>query len=99
MRRQRGADFEDSYCCAPLGRHRGVPPPRYDPNYEGGSQRPNSYPQGPYRGGSFSGQIYLPPRVPASSSFDEMDLTRMTEGSAASSTPLMGRGFNYVRGK
>ena len=91
MRRQRDADFEDSYCCAPLGRHRGVPPPRYDPNYEGGSQRPNSYPQGPSRGDSFSGQTYLPPRVPASSSFDEVNLTR--------TTPLMGRGFNYVRGK
>ena len=98
-RRQRGADFEDSYYCAPPGRHRGVPPPRYDPNYEGGSQRPNSYPQGPSRDDSFSGQIYLPPRVPASSSFDEVNLTRTTEGSGASSTPLMGRGFNYMRGK
>ena len=99
MRRQRGADFEDSYCCAPLGLNRGVPPPRYDPNYEGRSQRPNSYPQGPSRGDSFSGQIYLPPRVPASLSFDEVNLTRTTEGSGASSTPLMGRGFNYMRGK
>ena len=37
--------------------------------------------------------------MPESPSLDEVNLTRTPEGSGASSTPLMGRGISYVRGK
>ena len=99
MRRRRGEEFEDSYCCVPPARARGVPPPRYDPQFERGLPRPNSYPQGPSSGDVLSGQIFLPPRVPEGPSFEDVNLSRVTDMNDTTSTPLMGRGINYMRGK
>ena len=98
-RRRRHEDSENYYCCGtPLGQ-RNVPPPRYDPSYKKSDHRPNSYSQGPSGADSFAGQIYLPPRVPESLSLEEVNLTGTPEGGGASSTPLMGRGLSYMRGK
>ena len=99
-RGRRDEDTERSNCCGLMMREsRQALPPNYDPPYDRGAPRPNSYPQGASRVGSFSRQIYLPARFPDSPSFDEADASRTTGTSDTTSTPLMGRGINYVRGK
>ena len=99
-RGRRDEDPERSNCCGLMMREsRQVLPPKYDPPYDRGAPRPNIYPQGPSRVDSFNGQIYLPTRFPESSSIDEANASRTTGTSDTTSTPLMGRGINYVRGK
>ena len=97
---RRDEDPERSNCCGLMMREsRQVLPLKYDPPYERGAPRPNSYPQDPSRVDSFSGQIYLPSRFLESSSFDEANTSKTTGTSDTTSTPLMGRGISYVRGK
>ena len=97
-RRQR--DGSDDYnWCGMRRMDESVPPPRYNTLYENAGSRPASYPQGSMGDDSFSGQIYLPPRVPKTPMFDETSTSRITEASGSTSTPLTGRDMSYVRKK
>ena len=99
-RGQRDDDPERSSCCGLMMREaRQVLPPKYDPPYDRGSPRPSSYPQGPSRVNSFSGQIYLTTSLPESSSFDKANASRTTGTSDTTNTLLIGRGIHYVQGK
>ena len=98
--RRRRRDWSDNYnWCGMRRMDERVPPPRYDTPYEKARTRPASYPQGSMGDDSFSGQIYLPPRIPETPMFDKTSTSRITEASGSTSTPLMGRGMRYVRKK
>ena len=47
----------------------------------------------------FSGQNYLPTRIPETPLFDETSSSRIIEASGSTRTPSKGRGMSYVRKK
>ena len=68
-RRRRDGSDKNNWCGMKRIDER-VSPPRYDTPYKKSETRPASYHQGSMGDDSFSGQIYLPPRVPETPLFD-----------------------------